>query len=98
MTAEQFRAAQQQLKLSTEGVARLFKVNSRVAARWVSGEFDVPFAVAKLLQFIIDGQLLVSDLCGHAASVRSGGKLYCVDCHVELVDDVSRGTMQRREQ
>lgn len=49
MTPAQLRTVLAALSLSQQGAARLFGQNPRTVRRWISGEQDVPAAVALAL-------------------------------------------------
>lgn len=62
MTANQFRAALDRLKLSQLGAARLVGADPRTARRWALGERTVPECVAILLRLLIAAKITVADV------------------------------------
>ncbi len=62
MTAKQFQAALDRLKLSQLGAARLFGADGRTARRWASGERSIPPTVAILLKLMLAGKITADDI------------------------------------
>lgn len=62
MTANQFRAALDRLKLSQLGAARLFNSNDRTVRRWAIGERGVPPTVAILVKLMLVGKISAADI------------------------------------
>jgi transcriptional regulator with XRE-family HTH domain len=62
MTANQFRAALDRLKLSQLGAARLFNSNDRTVRRWAIGERGVPPTVAILVKLMLAGKVSATDI------------------------------------
>jgi DNA-binding transcriptional regulator YiaG len=53
MTAEEFRAAIDEIGLSQVQAARMLNANERTARRWASGEIDIPTPVAIVLRLML---------------------------------------------
>jgi transcriptional regulator with XRE-family HTH domain len=64
MTANQFRAALDRLKLSQLEAARLFNSNDRTVRRWAIGERGVPPTVAIMLRLMLAGKISADDIRG----------------------------------
>jgi hypothetical protein len=62
MTANQFRAALDRLKLSQLGAARLVGADPRTARRWALGERNIPGCVAILLRLLLAGKITTGDI------------------------------------
>lgn len=62
LTAKQYQAALDRLKLSQLGAARLFKADGRTSRRWASGERSVPESVAILLKLMLVGKITAADI------------------------------------
>jgi hypothetical protein len=62
MTAKQYQAALDRLKLSQLGAARLFGADGRTSRRWASGERSVPPQVAILLKLMLAGKITAADI------------------------------------
>lgn len=62
MTANQFRAALDRLKLSQLGAAKLVGADPRTARRWALDEAAVPACVAILLRLMLAGKITVKDI------------------------------------
>jgi hypothetical protein len=60
MTANQFRAALDRLKLSQLGAAKLFDVGERTARRWA--EFGTTGPVSILIRLLVAGKVSVEDI------------------------------------
>ena len=65
MTAKQFQAALDRLKLSQLGAARLFGADGRTARRWASGERSIPPTVAILIKLMLAGKIKPDDIEAH---------------------------------
>jgi hypothetical protein len=62
MTPTQYATAIERLGLTQVGAARFFGVGDRTSRRWISGEYDVPRAVAYCLNMMIKYNVKPSDL------------------------------------
>ena len=62
MTANQIRAALDQLGLTQVAAAQLFGVEARSVRRWVSGNSPVPDAVAIVLRLVVAGKIALDDV------------------------------------
>ena len=62
MTANQFRAALDRLKLSQLGAARLLGADGRTARRWAGGERSIPPTVAIVLKIMLAGKITATDI------------------------------------
>lgn len=62
MTANQFRAALDRLKLSQLGAARLLDANGRTVRRWATEERSVPVQVGIILRLLLRGKITPADI------------------------------------
>jgi hypothetical protein len=62
MTPTQYAAAIERLGLTQVGAARFFGVGDRTSRRWISGEYEVPPAIAYCLILMIKHNVAPDDL------------------------------------
>lgn len=62
MTPAQIQAALNQLGLTQQQAARLFRHDIRTVQRWLAGERGIPQGIAILLELMIDGKIGKADV------------------------------------
>ena len=67
----QIQAALNELGLTQQQGARLFRHDERTMRRWISGDRGIPQGIAILLQMLVDGTITVADVQCTAEKVFS---------------------------
>jgi DNA-binding transcriptional regulator YiaG len=62
VTPAQIQAALNQIGLTQQQGARLFRHNERTIRRWIAGDVGVPQGIAILLQMLVDDIVTVADM------------------------------------
>lgn len=69
MTPDQIQAALNNLGLTQQQAARLFRHDERTMRRWVLGERGIPQGIAILLQLLLDGKVSQADIAAAADAI-----------------------------
>ena len=62
MTPYQLQAALNELGLTQQQAAKLFRHNERTMRRWIAGDVGISQGIAILLQMLVDGIITVADV------------------------------------
>jgi hypothetical protein len=62
MTPAQLQAALNELGLTQQQGARLFRHDERTVRRWIAGDCGLPQGIAILLQLLLAGTITVADV------------------------------------
>jgi len=62
MTPDQIQAALNELGLTQQQAAKLFRHNERTMRRWIAGDVGISQGIAILLQMLVDGTITVADV------------------------------------
>ena len=71
MTPDQIQAALNELGLTQQQAAKLFRHNERTMRRWIAGDVGISQGIAILLQMLVDGTITVADVRRTAEKVFS---------------------------